>query len=148
MSLKDEVKSTSKGRGLTPKQEKFCQLYIELGNASEAYRQVYDCSKMKAETVNSRAKELLNNGPITVRLNELKTVHQQRHNITVDNLLEKLERIYVEAMERDTPQFSSAVSAVMGQAKILGLDKQVVDHTSSDGSMRMLPTLKELFADE
>lgn len=37
-------KSTS-GRGLTPKQEKFCQLYIELGNASEAYRQSYDCSK-------------------------------------------------------------------------------------------------------
>ena len=39
-------KSTS-GRGLTPKQEKFCQLYIELGNASEAYRQSYDCSKMQ-----------------------------------------------------------------------------------------------------
>jgi len=32
---------------LTIKQEKFCNLYIELGNASEAYRQSYNCEKMK-----------------------------------------------------------------------------------------------------
>jgi len=31
---------------LTPKQEKFAQLYVEIGNASEAYRQAYD-SKAK-----------------------------------------------------------------------------------------------------
>ncbi|EPZ98572.1 terminase small subunit, partial [Glaesserella parasuis] len=55
MTKKDEGKSTSKGRGLTPKQEKFCQLYIELGNASEAYRQAYDCSKMSNETINTKA---------------------------------------------------------------------------------------------
>lgn len=144
MANKDEGKSTSKGRGLTPKQEKFCQLYIELGNASEAYRQAYDCSKMNNESINTKAKELLKNGPITVRLDELKSSHQQRHNITVDNLLGKLERIYNEAMERDTPQFSSAVNAVMGQAKILGFDKQVIDHTNSDGSLR--PTIIELVA--
>ncbi|AIK16555.1 terminase small subunit [Glaesserella parasuis] len=144
MTKKDEGKSTSKGRGLTPKQEKFCQLYIELGNASEAYRQAYDCSKMSNETINTKAKELLKNGPITVRLDELRSSHQQRHNITVDNLLGKLERIYNEAMERDTPQFSSAVNAVMGQAKLLGFDKQVIDHTNSDGSLR--PTVIELVA--
>ncbi|MCT8543939.1 terminase small subunit [Glaesserella parasuis] len=144
MTKKDEGKSTSKGRGLTPKQEKFCQLYIELGNASEAYRQSYDCSKMSNETINTKAKELLKNGPITVRLDELRSSHQQRHNITVDNLLGKLERIYNEAMERDTPQFSSAVNAVMGQAKLLGFDKQVIDHTNSDGSLR--PTVIELVA--
>lgn len=148
MTTKDEVKSTSKGRGLTPKQEKFCQLYVELGDASKAYRQVYDTSKMKDESVNRLAKKELDKIKIRSRINELKATHQQRHNITVDNLLGKLERIYNEAMDRDTPQFSSAVNAVMGQAKILGLDKQVVDHTSSDGSMRLLPTLKELFANE
>lgn len=51
-------KSTS-GRGLTPKQEKFCQLYIELGNASEAYRQSYDCQDMKSESINRLAKKEL-----------------------------------------------------------------------------------------
>ena len=145
MPKKDEVKSTSKGRGLTPKQEKFCQLYIELGNASEAYRQAYDCSKMKPETINSRAKELLKDGPITVRLDELKQSHQQRHNITVDNLLGKLERIYNEAMDRDIPQFSSAVNAVMGQAKILGLDKQVIDLQSNG---KPLPTVINVSFDD
>ena len=29
---------------LTPKQEKFCQVFIETGNASEAYRQAYAVS--------------------------------------------------------------------------------------------------------
>lgn len=149
MAKKDKVKPASGGRGLTPKQEKFCQLYIELGNASEAYRQAYDCLNMKPETIKRKAQELLENGTITATfIREIKESHQQRHNITIDNLLGKLERIYNEAMDRDTPQFSSAVNAVMGQAKILGLDKQVVDHTSSDGSMRLLPTLKELFANE
>ncbi|MFK5041450.1 terminase small subunit, partial [Glaesserella parasuis] len=42
------------------------------------------------------------------------------------------------------PQFSSAVNAVMGQAKLLGFDKQVIDHTNSDGSLR--PTIIELVA--
>lgn len=55
-------KSTSKGVvKLTPKQEKFCQLYIELGNASEAYRQSYDCSKMASKTINEVAARMLTN---------------------------------------------------------------------------------------
>ena len=76
---------------LTPKQEKFCQLYIELGNASEAYRQAYDSSRMKTETINTKAKELLKHGPITVRISELQDGHKERHGITVDDLIAELE---------------------------------------------------------
>ena len=47
------------GLNLTPKQERFCQLYIELGNASEAYRQSYDADSMAEPTVNTKASELL-----------------------------------------------------------------------------------------
>ena len=37
---------------LTLKQEKFCQYYVDIdGNASEAYRMAYDCTKMKQESV-------------------------------------------------------------------------------------------------
>lgn len=43
---------------LTPKQESFCQLYIELGNASEAYRQSYDADSMNENTVHVKASEL------------------------------------------------------------------------------------------
>lgn len=56
---------------LTPKQEKFCQEYIQCGNASEAYRKAYDCSNMKSETINKRACELLSNGNITGRVQTL-----------------------------------------------------------------------------
>ncbi len=33
---------------LTPKQHKFCLKYVESGNASLAYREVYDCSGSSA----------------------------------------------------------------------------------------------------
>jgi phage terminase small subunit len=57
---------------LTQKQENFCLAYIELGNASEAYRRFYNAARMKAATVNRRATELLANGTITARIAELR----------------------------------------------------------------------------
>lgn len=134
---------------LTPKQEKFCQLYIELGNASEAYRQSYDCSKMKSESVNRLAKSLLDNIKITSRISELQNNHAKRHQITVDDLLAELEEVRTLALipsgEHGTLQLNVAVNAIMGKAKILGLDKQVIDHRSGDGSMNK-PTVIELVA--
>lgn len=56
---------------LTPKQEAFCLKYLELGNASEAYRQVYSCAKMKIETVHRKAAELVANGKVTARMAQL-----------------------------------------------------------------------------
>lgn len=120
---------------LTPKQESFCQKYIELGNASEAYRQSYDADDMNTNTVNRKAKELLDNGKITARVEQIKREHKKRHNMTIDDLLLELEEARQAALGAENPQSSAAVAATMGKAKILGLDKQVIDHTSSDGSM-------------
>ena len=120
---------------LTPKQERFCQKYIELGNASEAYRQSYDADDMNTNTVNRKAKELLDNGKITARVEQIKRGHKKRHNMTIDDLLLELEEARQAALGAENPQSSAAVAATMGKAKILGLDKQVIDHTSSDGSM-------------
>lgn len=124
------------GLNLTPKQEKFCQLYIELGNASEAYRQSYDAEDMNQNTVNRNAKALLDNNKITTRLDEIRKEHAKRHNITVDTLLLELEEarklaLNLEIQER--PQVSAAVSATLGKAKILGLDKVVLEHTGANG---------------
>ena len=124
------------GLNLTPKQEKFCQLYIELGNASEAYRQAYDTSRMKAETINTKAKELLKHGPITVRISELQDEHKQRHNTNVDDLIAELEEARKLALNleiQEKPQVSAAVSATLGKAKLLGLDKVVLEHTGPNG---------------
>lgn len=120
---------------LTVKQEDFCQKYLELGNASEAYRQAYDAEDMNNNVVNTKASELLKNGKITVRLEQLRKEHKLRHNINIDVLLLELEEARNAALTAENPQSSAAVAATMGKAKLLGLDKQVIDHTSSDGSM-------------
>lgn len=130
--------------GLTPKQEAFCQAYIETGNASEAYRTAYAADKMKPETVHVKANELLKNGKVTVRIGELQGEIKQRHNVTVDSLLAELEEARQKALSAETPQSSAAVAATMGKAKLVGLDKQIVDHTSSDGTMATKPTIIQL----
>ncbi|EOC3625662.1 terminase small subunit [Enterobacter hormaechei] len=129
---------------LTIKQEAFCQAYIETGNASEAYRTAYAADKMKPESVNRKAKELLDNGKIAARVAELQGEIKQRHNVTVDSLLAELEEARQKALSAETPQSSAAVAATMGKAKLVGLDKQIVDHTSSDGTMTPQPTIIQL----
>lgn len=115
--------------GVTEQQEKFCRAFVETGNASESYRRAYNTEKMSPTTVNRKASELLDNGSITARLEQLRQVHAKRHNVTVDSLVAELEEIKRIALEAETPQTSAAVSAVMGKAKLTGLDKQVVEMT-------------------
>ena len=126
---------SSEGGKLTPKQEAFAQAYIETGNASEAYRRAYSAGKMKPESVNESASRLLADVKITARLAELREPIMQRHNVTVDSLVLELEEARQAALSADTPQSSAAVAATMGKAKLCGLDKQVIDLMSSDGSM-------------
>lgn len=118
---------------LTPKQENFCLAYLETGNASEAYRRSYDAESAKPETVNRTAKELLDNPKIAARLAELRAPIIAKAQLTVEDLLRELEEARRLALETEAP--APAVSATMGKAKLLGLDKVVVDHMSSDGSM-------------
>jgi phage terminase small subunit len=130
---------------LTPKQEKFCNLYVELGNASEAYRQSYNSLKMKNEVIAVKASELLSSGNISVRVKQLQSQHAKRNAITVDTLLAELEEHRKIAISAETPQIAAANASTLGKAKLLGLDKQIIDHTSSDGSMT--PTIQVKFID-
>lgn len=116
---------------LTLKQEAFCQAYIEnKGNASEAYRTAYAAGKMKAETVNKRASELMANGEITGRVAELQQEHRTKHDITVSDLLKELDEARQAALSAETPQASAAVAATMGKARLTGLDKVLIDLTA------------------
>jgi phage terminase small subunit len=108
---------------LTPKQEHFCQKYIETGNASEAYRQAYKVRpSTKEETVWQAASRLLNDAKVSPRLDELRAEHRKRHDVTVEALSDKLEDVYVKAMDSEgSSGLSAANSAVLGQAKLHGL---------------------------
>ena len=106
---------------MTPKQEQFARLYVETGNASEAYRQAYNTDNMKPETVTNEAYKLLQDPDISAMVDDLKAEARQRHAVTVDDLLSELEQARAAALAAPTPQSSAAVSATMGKAKMLGL---------------------------
>jgi phage terminase small subunit len=80
--------------GLTPKQERFCWLYVEKSNASEAYREAYDvASDTKPETIHRCAAELLANPKVTTRLEQIRAELRERSAITLDHLVEALRPI-------------------------------------------------------
>lgn len=105
---------------LTPKQEKFCQEYIATGNASEAYRRSYNVKPTtKDSSVNQQASALLADLRISSRVEQIKASIVQRHQLTIDDILDELEE--AREMGKVTQQSSSMVSASMGKAKLLGL---------------------------
>lgn len=118
---------------LTQKQEAFCIAYIETGNASEAYRRAYDAEKMTMASVNRSAKDVIDNPKIASRIAELRAPMIKKAQLTVEDLLRELEEARTVAMTCETPQSSAAIAATMGKAKLLGLDKQVVELTGKNG---------------
>lgn len=95
---------------LTPKQEKFCQVYIETGNSAEAYRQAYNTANMKPRVIDQKAYELLRHGGITVRIEELRAAAVVRHEITVDKIIRELAMIgFSNMLDYVTPQSDGTV---------------------------------------
>jgi phage terminase small subunit len=117
---------------LTPKQEKFCRVFMLKGNASEAYRQSYDCQNMKNTTINRKASELMVNGKVTARISEFQLEAQKAHDVTVESITKELDenRQYAIMLE----QSAAMNSATMGKAKLHGLivEKKDVKITRRD----------------
>lgn len=57
---------------LTAKQEAFAQAIADGLNQSDAYRKAYDASSMTDAVINVKACELLKNGKVKVRVDELR----------------------------------------------------------------------------
>ena len=93
---------------------------------------------MKDETVNRNAKILLDDNKIATRIDELRSELAERHDITKDTLITELEE--ARQIAKETAKAASMVSATMGKARILGLDKQVIEHTGTNGTPLQLPT--------
>lgn len=104
---------------LTPKQENFCLEYLKTGNASEAYRLAYDAEKMKPETINKKAAELIRLGHITARINELKQPIIDGAQITFESHLKKLAELRDAAAAKE--EFSAAITAETNRGKAAGL---------------------------
>jgi phage terminase small subunit len=110
---------------LTPKQEKFAQKYLELGNAYQAYVDVYSTDNMADNSIRIEASRLLDHPNISQTIQALRDKHTERHCVTIDTLTAEYNEAKQKAYELE--QVSSAVSAINGKAKIHGFDKQVID---------------------
>ena len=78
---------------LTIKQEKFCNKYLECGNASEAYRYAYRCSNMSDNTVWNNAYLLLQNSEVAARIEYLKTHLAEAAGISALQIIREHQKI-------------------------------------------------------
>ncbi|OOG85694.1 terminase small subunit [Pseudomonas sp. A25(2017)] len=121
-------------RHFSDKMEKFCLAYVETANAAESYRIAYNTENMATATIGREGYNTLQKPQVQARLEELRKQVMERHEITVDTLLAELEEARKAALGAETPQTSAAVSATMGKAKLLGLDKKIVELTGKNGA--------------
>lgn len=134
----------------TAKEEKFC-LEVATGvdefdkpiSYAEAYRRAYNHSGMSEKTIMEKASLMMAKDKIKARVHELRDTTAKKAMITVETLLAELEEARQAALLAETAQASAAVSATMSKARLLGMDKQIIDHKSSDGSMT--PTFASMY---
>ena len=98
----------------------FALAVVRLGNASEAYRVVYS-SNGTQRTTNSEACRLLADPRIAARVDELKEQAVKELKLTVADLVSELEE--ARNVGKQEGLAGAMVSATMGKAKLLGLDK-------------------------
>lgn len=104
---------------ITAKQEKACQVFIETGCKSTAYREAYNTAKMKPATINRKAFDLFETDIVMARVEELQAEHRAVHDVTIERLTEKLEAARLLANKEG--QAGAAVSAITAMAKLHGL---------------------------
>lgn len=82
---------------LTTKQEKFILSVVEGMNKTEAYKSVYDTSKMKPNTINKKAYDLFNRPNIQARYEELMQEVKENSIWTLEKAVEDLTWLKEEA---------------------------------------------------
>ena len=66
---------------LTPKEQKFAELCVSLGNQTEAYRQAYNVSNKDAEWIKVKASQIASKDNIRLTINKLKGELSKTHGI-------------------------------------------------------------------
>mgnify|MGYP003646789733 FL=1 len=104
--------------------ETAAQVFIQTGNKTEAYRQAGYSTNMSDKAISTKVQRVFNNGAVLGRVAELQAEQAKLHAVTIESLTADLREDRVLAYSVKNP--SAAVAAVMGMAKLHGLDKQVL----------------------
>jgi len=124
------------------KHEQFCQVWLETGNKSEAYRVSHPSSlKWKDDTVHNKASALSRQAQVLARYEQLQEDTVKAHGVTIENLILELNEAREAALSADTPQSSAAITATMSKAKLVGLDK----HTETNISVNVRSSLDDFY---
>ena len=130
---------------LTPKQEKFAQCVADGMTQADAYRVAYDSKPTtKPESVQQAASQLMADPKVYSRVAELREMLTEKALWSREDSVNVLKSIANDEMNAKPAERVSAVKEL--NAMHGWNNKQVIDHTSSDGSMRPSPTRIELVA--
>lgn len=105
---------------LSFRQLRFVEEFVKCGVGTQAAKLAgYSCPK-------TAAMRLKKNPKIKSKLDELRQNAMQQAQLSLDKLIEELEEARQVALDKEMA--SAAVSASMGKAKLLGLDKPQKEH--------------------
>ena len=145
-------KKNTTASGLTSKQEAFCQAYVKgetKGNASAAYREAYDCDKMKDSSVRAEACRLLDNLNITQRIDQLNADIVQQNRLQGVALRQRVtDGLLAEAMTAESPAARVRAWELIG--KLQGVDAfgaEKVETTQTITSKQAENDLQQAIAD-
>ena len=130
----------NKKTGLTPKQTKFCHVYVETGNASEAYRQAYEASNMAIDTIKANAYKQLQ---LTYVQDYIEQLQQEAKEKAVFSI-EQAHKQYLEAIEiaKNIEQPATIVTATKAQCELYGVEKP--KKVEADININASPSLDRL----
>ena len=104
---------------LTAKQELFCEEVVSGNTQADAYRTAYSAQDMLDKTIWVKASELMANGKVTGRIEELRLPVIKEAQLTLKAHLNNLLSIREHAVE--DRNWSAAVSAETARGKAAGL---------------------------
>lgn len=115
---------------LTPKQEAFAQAIADGKTQSDAYRSAFDVSPTtKPETIHKRASELMSDGEVTGRVEELKQALSAKALWTREMSVKALARAY--KIAEDTRNPSGMTGAVKELNAMHGFNAPTELHVTS-----------------
>lgn len=107
---------------LTPKQARFAALYVELGNASEAYRRAYDVGPdSKDDGIHVNASKLLANAKVALRVDELQAEAMEVAKLNRAWVLKRLMRNADKALELEDLTASNKALELIGKTDELSM---------------------------
>jgi phage terminase small subunit len=116
---------------LTPKQEAFAQAVASGMTQADAYRSAYNADKMSDAVIYNKASELMSNGEISVRVEELRAPIAAKAQITLESHLDDLLRL--RRMAEDNNDIKAAISAEIARGKAAGIIVDKKEITGKDG---------------